>query len=172
MILWSASIANTFLWSPLCFRFITKTYTGRGLPETAGGGSGWSGSAHVTHTAYLTDDLVRDTHTGSTTRSTVSPTVGDDIISTRTGDAGNGDHAAEASTIETKTTPGTYIPPNVSNSYRHAGFWGVWEPVLGRAGGGGGSRGITASSGDGVGTERWRTTLNKRGGAFRFVPRK
>lgn len=166
-----------FLLCPLCFRFITKTYTGRGLPDTAGGGGGgggWSESAHVTHTAYLTDDLVRDKHTRSSTSSSiVSPTVGDDISSTGTSDAGDGDHAAEAATFETKPTTGMYVPPTVSNPNRHAGFWGVWEPVLGRAGGGGGGgSSITASSRDSTGAERWRTTLNKRGGAFRFVPRK
>ncbi|CAM9870421.1 unnamed protein product, partial [Pylaiella littoralis] len=159
--------------------FITKTYTGRGLPETAGGGEGggggggsWSGSAHVTHTAYLTDGLIRDKRGGggSTSSSAVSSAAADDTISTR---AFDGDHVAEGSTLETPLAQF----PNVSSSNRHAGFWGVWEPVLGRAGGGGGSGGggtsIATRSGDGAGTgiDRWSTTLSKRGGAFRFVPR-
>lgn len=175
----SASTVFCSCFSPPYFRFITKTYTGRGLPETAGGGEGggggggsWSGSAHVTHTAYLTDGLIRDKRGGggSTSSSAVSSAAADDTISTR---AFDGDHVAEGSTLE--------IPlaqfPNVSSSNRHAGFWGVWEPVLGRAGGGGGSGGggtsIATRSGDGAGTgiDRWSTTLSKRGGAFRFVPR-
>lgn len=140
----------------------------------AGGGGGWSGSAHVTHTAYLTDDLVHDKH-GSTSSTVSSAVVAADT--TRTGDR---DRTAEASMLETiraaSLTSKTLPSPIVSNAHRHAGFWGVWEPVLGRAGNGGGDggdgRSIAARSGVGAVPDGWKTTLNRRGGAFRFVPKR
>lgn len=120
-------------------RFITKKYTGRGLPDAAGGVSGgWRGGAHVTHTAYLTDGLARNHHRppGSTVRS----------------------------------------PQGASYTSRHTGFWGVWEPVLGRTGGGGGGgggggkRGSSTSVASAV-PDGFRTTLSRRGGVFRLVPK-
>lgn len=64
---------------------------------------------------------------------------------------------------------------NMSNTRltgRHDGFWGVWEPVLGRAGGGGGGgRRASSSSVDSVVPDGGRTTLSRRGGVFRLVPK-
>ncbi|CAM9372886.1 unnamed protein product [Ectocarpus sp. 12 AP-2014] len=128
--------------------FISKTYTGRGLPQaTTDRGST---SAHVTHIAYLTDDLSNGNH--------------------GVGNKGSTSWFAEAAPAATGVPTADDAPPEtdssffVGNARRHSGFWGVWEPVLGLAGDGGGH-----STDHGL-PRRWRTTLSRRGGVFRLVP--
>eukprot|EP00903_Cladosiphon_okamuranus_P014876 g13775.t1 len=65
--------------------------------------------------------------------------------------------------------------PIISHKARRIGFWGVWEPVLGRAGGcgagGGGARRAGFAKGASVVPDGSTTTLSRRGGVFRWVPK-
>ncbi|CAM9352286.1 unnamed protein product [Ectocarpus sp. 4 AP-2014] len=153
--------------------FMSKTYTGRGLPQaTTDRGSA---SAHVTHIAYLTDDLSNGNlgvgNKGSTSwfaeaapAATGVPTADD--APPETDSSHFVTRASPLAELALTATPrhGNLPAAKVANARRHSGFWGVWEPVLGLAGDGGGH-----STDHGL-PSRWRTTLSRRGGVFRLVP--
>lgn len=169
--------------SPSRFRFISKTYTGRGPPQAttdrvsasssvAGQGPG---SAHVTHMAYLTDDLSNGNH-GVGNKDSTSWFAEAAPAATGVATADDAPPKTDASHFVSRASPlaepalaatwrhGNPPAANVGNVRRHSGFWGVWEPVLGPAGDGGGQ-----STDHGL-PSRWRTTLSRRGGVFRLVP--
>ncbi|CAM9475230.1 unnamed protein product, partial [Ectocarpus sp. 8 AP-2014] len=163
--------------------FISKTYTGRGLPQAttdrvsaSGSVAGQGpGSAHVTHMAYLTDDLSNGNH-GVGNKGSTSWFAEAAPVATGVATADDAPPETDASHLVTRASPLAELalaatsrhgnPPaaNVANARRHSGFWGVWEPVLGLAGDVGGQ-----STAHGL-PSRWRTTLSRRGGVFRLVP--
>ncbi|CAM9893353.1 unnamed protein product [Ectocarpus sp. 6 AP-2014] len=164
--------------------FISKTYTGRGLPQgttdrvsasTSVAGHGPGRSAHVTHMAYLTDDLSNGKH-GVGNKGTTSWFAEAAPAATGVATADDAPPETDASHVVTRASPlaepalaatwrhGNPPAANVGNARRHSGFWGVWEPVLGLAGDVGGQ-----STAHGL-SSRWRTTLSRRGGVFRLVP--
>lgn len=170
--------------SPSRFRFIAKTYTGRGLPQATTdhvrdsssiAGDGPARSAHVTHMAYLTDDFSNGKHgvgnKGSTSwfpeaapAATDTATVDDVAPETYTSHIVTKAPLLAEVALPATSGHGKPLPANMTNARRHSGFWGVWEPVLGLAGDGGGP-----STDHGL-PSRWRTTLSRRGGVFRLVP--
>lgn len=123
-----------------------KTYTDSGASRAASGGAGdiVGGRTHVTHMAYLVDSPVASSATVTNT----------DI-----------DRGCTDKTLTTTNQTKPYREAEVAAiSTPPTGFWGVWEPVLGR--GGEGVGGVLRRPDNVPG---W-TTLSRRGGAFRLVP--
>lgn len=183
----AAQLLDTcFASSPSRFRFISKTYTGRGLSQattdrvvsdsSSVAGDCPSRSAHVTHMAYLTADFSNGKHGvgnkggmswfAEAVPAATGVTTADDVVPPETDASHFAKKASPLAEVALAATSrhGKPRAANVANARRHSGFWGVWEPVLGLAGDGGGQ-----STDHGL-PSRWRTTLSRRGGVFRLVP--